>query len=190
MVRTLPSLHQCYFLSLTRLQALWGTIPLYNVAIIFCKLSIAVQYYRVFRTPALQRLLQGVFVFLVIYGLWAVLGTIFTCYPVSKYWDFTVQGGKCLDRNAITYANAGINIATDVVLLAIPIPLLKNLQISRKQKYILMGVFFCGAFATAMSIIRLKALYEIGIAPQEQQSSKYYVLGVSYISSMPCLVPY
>lgn len=111
--------------------------------------------------------------FLIVYGLWAVLGTIFTCYPVSKYWDFTVQGGVCLDRNAITYANAGINIATDLILLAIPIPLLKNLQLPRRQKFILMGVFACGAFASAMSIIRLKALYEIGIAPQEQQSSTF-----------------
>lgn len=100
-----------------------------------------------------------------------MLGTIFTCYPVQKYWDFTVTEGKCLDRNAITFVNAGVNIATDLVLLAIPIPLLKNLQIPKKQKFILVGVFACGAFACAMSIIRLKALYEIGRAPQEQQSS-------------------
>lgn len=160
-------------LLLTRVpQALWGTIPLYNVALMLCKLSIAIQYYRVFRTPVVQKFLRGMFVFLVIYGLWTILGTIFTCVPVSKYWDFMVEG-KCVDRNALTFANAGINIATDLTLLAIPIMLLRKLQIPRRQKFILVGVFACGAVSCAMSIVRLKALYEIGMAPQEEQSSMW-----------------
>lgn len=135
-----------------------------------CKISIAIQYYRVFRTPAVQKFLRCMFVFLVVYGLWTILGTVFTCVPVHKYWDFMAEG-KCVDRNALTFANAGLNIATDITLLAIPSLLLRKLQIPRRQKFILVGVFACGAFACVMSIVRLRALYEIGIAPQEEQSS-------------------
>lgn len=153
------------------LQALWGTIPLYNLALILCKISIAIQYYRVFRTPAVQRMLKGIFAFLIVYGLWTIIGNILTCVPVQKYWDFTVTDGVCLDRNAITFVNAGMNIVTDLTLLAIPILLLRRLQITRRQKYILMGVFACGGLACAMSIIRLKSLYQIGHAPLERQSS-------------------
>jgi hypothetical protein len=151
------------------LMALWGTIPLYNAALSFCKLSITVQYYRVFRMATIQSLITVVIVALSIYTLWSVFGTIFTCWPVEKYWNFAEEG-TCLDRNAITFANAGINIVTDLGLLALPIPLLHKLQIPRKQKIILVGVFACGALACAMSIIRLHSLYQIGVAPPARQS--------------------
>lgn len=154
-------------------QALWGTIPLYNLALILCKISIAIQYYRVFRNPPVQRIIKVVLVFLVIYGSWAILNTIFTCVPVRKYWDLTVKGGHCINRNSLTFANAGINIISDITLLAIPIVLLRGLQIPRRQKYILVGVFACGSIACVMSIIRLKSLYEIGHAPLERQSSMF-----------------
>ena len=107
---------------------------------------------------------------LVVYGLWAFLGNVFTCFPVQKYWDFTIREGACLNRNTITYINAGGNIASDLTLLSIPIPLLKNLQLPKRQKYILVGVFLCGTLACVMSIIRLKSLYEIGHAPPAKQS--------------------
>jgi hypothetical protein len=90
---------------------------------------------------------------------------------VEKYWNPAVEG-KCLNRNIITYVNAGVNIGSDLTLLAIPIPLLKNLHIPRRQKFILVGVFLCGALACTMSIIRLRSLYEIGHAPPARQSSK------------------
>lgn len=83
-----------------------------------------------------------------------------------------MQEGTCMNRNAITFANAGINIVTDLILLALPIPLLHKLQIPRKQKFILVGVFACGALACAMSIIRLHSLYQIGVAPPAKQSGK------------------
>lgn len=139
------------------------------MALIFCKLSIAFQYFRLFRSPSIHKALIGVISFLVVYGLWAIIGTIFTCYPVQKYWDPAVEG-VCLNRNAITFANAGINICSDLTLLIIPIPLLKSLQLPRRQKYVLVGVFLCGGLACTMSIIRLWSLYEIGHAAPPQQS--------------------
>ena len=126
--------------------------------------------------PGMQLFLKFIIAFLIVYGTWAILGTIFTCWPVAKYWDLTIRDGKCLSRNGITYANAGINIGTDVTLLAIPLLLLKDIHIPTPQKIILLGVFACGGFACAVSIVRLKALAEIAAAPPAQQSGKNLLL--------------
>ncbi|KAI9150321.1 LOW QUALITY PROTEIN: Satratoxin biosynthesis SC0 cluster protein [Paramyrothecium foliicola] len=150
-------------------MALWSSIPLYNASLSMCKLSIALQYYRVFRTATMQKIIKAIIVLLVIYSMWSILGTVLTCVPVSKWWTPTKEG-KCFDRNIINYVNAGINIFTDLIMLAIPIPLLHKLQISRKQKFILVGVFACGGLACIMSIIRIHSLYQIGVAPPAKQS--------------------
>jgi hypothetical protein len=70
--------------------------------------------------------------------------TVFTCYPVAKYWDESIPG-KCLDNRALRYAFAGINIVNDLAILVAPMPFLRNLHIARRIKLILMGVFAAGA---------------------------------------------
>ena len=155
------------------MQSLWITVPIYNLALILCKLSIVVQCYRIFRTSKVQRFLQVYFVILVIYGLWTFFSSIFVCIPVAAYWGETIGiTGRCMDRNAVTFANAALNIVSDFVIVAIPISLLRKLQIPRKQKYILMGVFGAGVFASVTPIVRLHSLYVIGKTEFTKQSSK------------------
>ncbi|KAK0609585.1 hypothetical protein B0T17DRAFT_566464 [Bombardia bombarda] len=158
------------------LYALWATVPIYNLALIMCKLSITVQCYRVLRTPKMQRFLRTYLCVLVIYGLWTLFSSVFNCYPVNYYWAF-MQGvqGSCMDKSAITFSNAALNITTDIILLVVPVPLLWRLQIPKKQKLILMFLFGVGIFACITSIIRLQSLYMISVAPPELQS----VYGVS-----------
>ncbi|EAA29286.1 hypothetical protein GE21DRAFT_6923 [Neurospora crassa] len=161
------------------LYALWATIWIYSLALMFVKMSITVQCYRVFRTPRMQKFFKIYFVLVVIYGLWTVFGTFFTCWPVNLWWEMVrrerAPKGVCMDKNIITFTNAGINIASDLVLAIIPIPLLWKLQIPKKQKLVLTSLFGMGMFASVMSIVRLSSLQQIGAAPAEEQS----VMGVS-----------
>ncbi|KAK3402655.1 hypothetical protein B0T20DRAFT_4571 [Sordaria brevicollis] len=161
------------------LYALWATIWIYSLALMFVKMSITVQCYRVFRTPSMQKFFKIYFVLVVIYGLWTVFGTFFTCWPINLWWE-AVRGpqaprGMCMDKNIITFVNAGINILSDLVLAIVPIPLLWKLQIPRRQKIVLTSLFGLGTFASVMSIVRLFSLKQIASAPDVEQS----VMGVS-----------
>ncbi|KAK4442750.1 hypothetical protein QBC34DRAFT_387016 [Podospora aff. communis PSN243] len=160
-------------------HALWATIPIYNLAICLCKLSITMQCYRVLRTPKMQRFFRVYFVVLVLYGLWAVLGTVFTCWPVETYWlAITGFQGKCMSKGGVTYSNAAINIATDIILIVVPAPLLWGLQIPKRQRIILMALFGVGTFATVISIVRLHALYVIDTSPPSEQSTQGVAIAI------------
>ncbi|KAK4206648.1 hypothetical protein QBC37DRAFT_300361 [Rhypophila decipiens] len=164
------------------LQALWATIPLYNLSLTLCKLSITVQCYRVLRTaPRLAKFLRIYLMILIIYGIWAVLSSIFNCWPVEYYWTWMApiiedmkqaSAGKCMVKVALTFSNAAVNIATDFVLIFVPIPLLWRLQLpSTRQKVILVGVLsVTGGVAVVMSIVRLWSLYQMGIAPEGEEN--------------------
>ena len=117
----------------------------------------------------MQKFFRGYFAVLVAYGLWTFFSSVFTCVPVEAYWLIGMPG-RCLNKTGLTFANAAVNIVTDLVLIVVPAPLLWRLQIPRKQKIILMCLFGVGTFATVTSVIRLQALYVISVTPEREQS--------------------
>lgn len=83
------------------------------------------------------------FGFLAVYGTWTFLSAWLTCVPVVKFWDETVPG-FCFDKGALWFSNSGIHIFTDLLILIYPMPALKTLQLPKRQKLALMGVFALG----------------------------------------------
>lgn len=77
------------------------------------------------------------------YSTWAVVSGYVNCVPVAKFWDSDLPG-HCLSFDVVWFFNASMNIATDVTLLLLPMPLLSALQLPRMQKVALMGVFAIG----------------------------------------------
>jgi len=61
------------------------------------------------------------------------LMTVFSCHPVAYFWDRDLHG-QCLDVNALAYANSGMSIAQDLIIIALPLPVLTKLNISTKKK--------------------------------------------------------
>lgn len=73
-------------------------------------------------------------------GIYSVIASFFLCRPFSF-----IETVHCLPRKAKWFSDAGINIATDVILLVLPMPSLKGLNIPKRQKFELIGVFALGA---------------------------------------------
>ena len=82
-------------------------------------------------------------IYLGAYAAFCIGSSIFTCVPVAKYWDDNIPGG-CINRSNLHYGIAAVNIINDFVLLCIPYPFLKKLNITKRAKYVLIGVFACG----------------------------------------------
>ncbi|KAG9565315.1 hypothetical protein KCU61_g8427, partial [Aureobasidium melanogenum] len=144
-------------------KAFWASVPVYQASLCLTKISILLQYRRVFVGSDIQRVILGSIGVIVVYGLWSVFSTAFMCTPVAYFWDHSI-GGHCLSRLGVWFANASINIITDVVICLMPVPVLNRLRLPRKQKYALIGVFSLGLFVCLTSILRLKALYDISVS--------------------------
>ncbi|KAM0809581.1 hypothetical protein AB5N19_09925 [Seiridium cardinale] len=69
------------------------------------------------------------------------------------------QSGWCFNIIAFFIFTAILSIVTDLWVLVLPIPLLRTLHIKTKDKLILYGLFGIGAFAVAVSCVRLWAIY-------------------------------
>ncbi|THY74742.1 hypothetical protein D6C87_03260 [Aureobasidium pullulans] len=151
-------------------KTLWKLIPTYLAGLTLTKLSILLQYMRLFKDRAINRVIIGMLVFVAAYGTWSVLGALFICFPVKRFWDQTVDG-HCMIFEAKWFSDASVNILTDLILLSLPMPYLKGLNLPRRQKAGLIAVFALGGFVCLVSMARLRPLYVIATANDVSQSN-------------------
>ena len=88
-----------------------------------------------------------------------VMASIFQCTPIHKAWDAAkVVPGVCLNVNALFFANAGLDIFQDAVIYILPMKMLYEIQIPKRQKVALMLVFAVGGFVVVTGMVRLNSL--------------------------------
>ena len=69
----------------------------------------------------------------------------FNCNPPRKQFDFSVQGGSCIDAAILYMATAVSNIVTDLMLFLLPIPMVYQLHMPKIQKIGAIIVFGIGS---------------------------------------------
>ena len=83
----------------------------------------------------------------ILYGSTFMLLSIFQCTPIRAAWtkwEATVEG-RCMDANAIAWANAAINIIFDLIILILPMPELAQLAMSWERKTNVLLMFGLGS---------------------------------------------
>ncbi|KAK3333315.1 hypothetical protein B0T19DRAFT_122478 [Cercophora scortea] len=82
------------------------------------------------------------------------------CLPIAFNWDFTIKGGRCVDRRILYTTTAVINIVTDLLVLGLPMWIFTSLKIPKRTKIALLFVFLLGFLVTITSIVRLVFLVQ------------------------------
>ena len=70
---------------------------------------------------------------------------VFQCHPVDAIWSVEMYANQCFNQYAWSIAHGTTNILTDIVILGLPLPLIWKLQIRRKRKVGLLGIFLLGS---------------------------------------------
>ncbi|KAJ5460752.1 uncharacterized protein N7458_002304 [Penicillium daleae] len=167
----------------TQMLCFWASVPIYQSSLITTKLSILLQYRRVFSTPRMRLACNLLIGFLALYGTWTVVSAWANCVPLAKFWDDTIPG-FCFNKEALWFSNSAIHILTDILILIYPMPVLKSLQLPKRQKVALMGVFALGGFVLLTSILRLRSIYVI----THSSDPTYDNVGAAEWSAIECNV--
>ncbi|KAF7538474.1 hypothetical protein G7054_g2868 [Neopestalotiopsis clavispora] len=134
----------------------WLMELLYFFESFMLKLSMIAFYLTIFPGRKVRRILILTGIFDLLYGIAFVLVPFGQCAPLSHFWNqFQGSQGKCIDFNALAWANGAISIAIDLWLITIPIYQLWGLQLSKWKKIGVSAMFVVGSFVTVVSIIRL-----------------------------------
>lgn len=92
-------------------------------------------FYLRFATERAFRFTTYALMFVVVgYCVATAFAFVYHCEPMEFTWDFSVPGGKCVDLYAAYLAPAAINVATDIIILLMPIWLLWPLRVGPLKK--------------------------------------------------------
>ena len=123
---------------------LYGAIVSYLACLAFFKLAVLWQYVRLFVRKTFQRVCYGVMILVAIYHTLSINLSLFKCKPIALFWDDNLHG-SCLNSQALWFTNSAINVATDLTIFFLPIPVLMKLQLPKAKKFILISMFAFGA---------------------------------------------
>jgi hypothetical protein len=113
----------------------------------FCQLSILAFYLRIMTDRTQRRIVWGLMGFVAAFGLSNFFAMVFQCWPIHFFWDGwrgEMVADSQINMNLFSFIRGGLEIALDLVILALPLPMLAKLQMSRKKKMQIMSMFCVG----------------------------------------------
>ncbi|OAP64664.1 hypothetical protein AYL99_00636 [Fonsecaea erecta] len=160
---------------------------LYKAAALFAKLSMLFLYLRIFSSRGFRIAAYIVMFICVGTAIGTIFPTIFACHPIQKAWTPTLPG-KCIWTPGIWYSSSSINIATDVMIILLPVAQIQSLKLPKAQKFGLALLFSLGFFIIATCAVRIGTL---GPAATAKDSTYYQAqnnlwLGVEVNTSIIC----
>ncbi|KAI0130512.1 hypothetical protein BJ170DRAFT_317134 [Xylariales sp. AK1849] len=140
----------------------------YVMSTAFIKISLLLQYLRVFEERALRTTCITILVLVSLWGLTFTILAFVPCVPVYDYWDLlsgadkTCFGYGATTRNKFTQiyiSHAGFNLTFDVLVLSLPMFLLRRETTTRALSG-LVSLLLMGCLVVSVSIWRLATLVE------------------------------
>lgn len=110
------------------------------------KLSILAFYLRIFTTKSFRLATYIVMTVIIAFLVTCEFITIFQCTPISfawKGWKGEMKG-HCINIWALAWFTSPFNIVLDIVVMALPLPHLLRLNLSRKKKFQVASMFSVG----------------------------------------------
>ena len=110
-----------------------------------------------------------------IYGFLGVMGVyyvamlflkMFICRPISMFWGATTDG-ECFNQRVLILVDNIISLLSDIVVLLLPCPLTKKLQVGLIAKLKIVAIFGVGGIACIFSLVRLVFIIHNGESPDQ-----------------------
>ncbi|PVH78466.1 hypothetical protein DL98DRAFT_656171 [Cadophora sp. DSE1049] len=160
------------------LKLFWVNELLYFISISLLKIAFLLFFFRIFPSRRFRQVVWSLVAFNAVLALVCVIVVCTMCRPlyyVWTQWDGEHQG-KCVDVNALAFANAGLCIVLDLVTLGLPITQVVKLQLSIGKKIWVTAMLSVGLIVTVISILRLKSL--INFASTWNQTWDFFDAGM------------
>ncbi|KAK4040002.1 hypothetical protein C8A01DRAFT_16056 [Parachaetomium inaequale] len=158
----------------------WKTVFSDGVAMGLLRVSMAISLLRLKKDLQWYRWsLFAVMGFVVAYSIQAIAWLFVYCTPFSGWWEFQWMNPfdpRCHDFNLfvnLVYWNISCNIFTDVVLGALPIPIIWGLKMKLRVRLYVIGILNLGYLSVLMGI--LKAVYMLTTGGNPDAIFDYYV---------------
>ncbi|KAK8206031.1 hypothetical protein IWZ01DRAFT_63863 [Phyllosticta capitalensis] len=148
----------------------------YPLALCLVKQSILVLYHRIFVHQRIRTWIKVVAYFVLIDTIITEIVNIFECSHPSRAWDVDDFPRGCINLEAAYFARSATAILTDFIILLMPLPMLARLQIPKRRRAAVIGMFLIGSLSLCASIARLIATYNWSVSNDPSYTAIWILL--------------
>ncbi|TGJ83284.1 hypothetical protein E0Z10_g5503 [Xylaria hypoxylon] len=139
------------------------------------KVSILHFYTMIFRTKWFRYVVYGFMSFTVAFWIAAFFSDAFFCIPPQKAW-LPDTPGHCGDASTIYIVLASTDLAIDIIVIALPMPILWGLQLAMAKKVSLTFIFGLGFIIIIITSVRIRFFSQLDPADITYTFSKIALL--------------
>ncbi|THZ03652.1 hypothetical protein D6C95_03653 [Aureobasidium pullulans] len=161
--------------------------PLYCLTVLGFKLSLLISYLRVAgfnRTYAtiVWVVIVSVLISQIVFTILLSAG----CRPIAKQWDPSIPG-KCINALPAYFALGGTSLGWDLIIIILPFPILRRLQLDWQRKVALLAVFSLGFFVTIVQAIRLTSIAKLATYTDSKGSIQWSAVEINLGVVVACV---
>jgi hypothetical protein len=163
-------------------QTVYATMVNYGPTVFAIKAAILLFLASVF--APYKTYVKWIYAFLIVMGIYYVVMLflkMFICRPISMFWGATTDG-QCFNQRVLILVDNIISLLSDIVVLLLPCPLTKKLQVGLMAKLKIVAIFGVGGIACIFSLVRLVFIIQNG----ESQDQTYVFLQINLTGIAEC----
>lgn len=124
----------------------WTIQIIFACAISVTRLSLLMFYHRIF--PVKRFTIVAIITGCILIAWWIsfIFAILFSCYPIESYWNKALIG-HCVNEHTLSWGVTGSELATNLIMLVLPIPWLWDLRLVWTKKLALIGLFMLGCLS-------------------------------------------
>ncbi|KAL1304335.1 hypothetical protein AAFC00_000736 [Neodothiora populina] len=166
--------------------------PQYCLAVLGFKLSLLFSYLRVAGFNRAYAVTINVVIVAVIISqvIFAILLSA-ACHPISKQWNPALPG-ECIDTLATYFALGGTSLTWDLIIIVLPLPIVRRLQLDRQNKMALGVVYGLGFFVTVVQAIRMRTVAKLANYVESEAIIEWSIVEMNLgviVACVPALAP-
>jgi hypothetical protein len=116
---------------------------LWNATVCFSKLSVLLMYATLIPIPSMIKYARIMGGLIICWNVSDIFAGLLICRPLAKNWDFTLEG-TCGSQPNFYFAMGIVNLITDAVMIALPIPYLLRLNLVMRKKILAIALLSIG----------------------------------------------
>lgn len=121
--------------------------------IYFIKACMLIMYARLTTGLHQQRMVKAVAIYVACGWVGTELAFFLACRPFHGYWAVPPPDPQCTTLRDFSIVQACFNISSDLLMLAIMLPLLVQVNLPLRQKIVLLAIFSMGTFVIVAAIL-------------------------------------
>ena len=124
---------------------------LYTTSYPVSRISLVLLYRRVFIQQWVKKVCWFLISCYIGYAIGSMVADLCAAFPIQSVWNPDIRATRQIEGKALFLANCGFNIATDVILLVLPLVVIWAMKRTRIHKLGLSAIFCLGALTVSPS---------------------------------------